>query len=387
MPAAADPFLADALELLPLIRSDAAEAEHLGHVTDRVAEAFRASRLPRMLVSADIGGGGARIPQTIPVCQALSSADGSTGWALTFAMTGVVFGNFLPRATYDALFSNPGNGLAGAFSPMSVAADAVEGGFRVTGKSSYNSAHRFASHLMMGGVVRRNGQVSMNGPVPEFRGFLLPKSEVTVIPNWPVSAMIATESDDAQVTDVFVPESHTFSLMAPSPWREGTERTLPLVSGLGVSIAAIGTGVARGALDVFREMAMTKIPGGTMSRLADQAGPQIALAEAEGLWQAADLLLRGTIDAVWKMGDVQESFEPADLAKLRSAMVTAVRLSRQAVETVRDFAGMNAVVRGSQFERFSRDMGAVTQHVAVSASRYENVGRVLMGLPQMGPIL
>jgi hypothetical protein len=45
------------------------------------------------------------------------------------------------------------------------------------------------------------------------------------------------------------------------------------------------------------------------------------------------------------------------------------------------------VLRGSPMERLARDAGAVTQHVAVAAQRYENCGRVLLGLAPNGPML
>jgi hypothetical protein len=75
------------------------------------------------------------------------------------------------------------------------------------------------------------------------------------------------------------------------------------------------------------------------------------------------------------------------MTRLRLSCVTAVRLSRRAVELVRDFSGMSAIMRGNVLERACRDLDAITQHVAVAPSRFEPTGRVLMGLPPGSPLV
>ncbi len=387
-PSALATCLDDARRLLPTIRENAAEAERQGRMTDAMIAAFRSTILPRMMVTTELGGGGMPLPAQLRVVSVLSSGDGATGWSLAFATGSPLFGNLLEKPTYDAIYSNPLGGIAGALAPFSVSAEAVPGGYFVSGRSSYNSAHRLASHLFFGGIVRRDGQVTMTDGTPELRGFVVPKSQARIIPNWPVSAMIATESDDAEIERTFVAEAYSFPFIgASSSWRGEVERRIPLLSLLGPGLAAQSIGIARGALDAFRDMAMTKVPAQSRTRLADVPGAQLALAEAEGLWMAADALLFRTIDDTWTKAELGEPFEIEDAARLRLACLTTTRLSRRAIDTIRDHAGMNVVLRRSPLERFTRDMGAVTQHVAVAASRFDPIGKVLMGLPPGTPAL
>jgi alkylation response protein AidB-like acyl-CoA dehydrogenase len=133
-------------------------------------------------------------------------------------------------------------------------------------------------------------------------------------------------------------------------------------------------------------MAVSKVPAGGMTRLADQPGAQMALAEAEGIWMAAQAVLHNAVAEAWRIGD-GGSFALEDMARLRLAGVTATRLSRRAAELVRDFSGMSAIMRGNPIERFCRDLDAVTQHVAVAPGRFEPTGRVLMGLPPGSPLV
>ena len=54
---------------------------------------------------------------------------------------------------------------------------------------------------------------------------------------------------------------------------------------------------------------------------------------------------------------------------------------------VRNAAGMNAISLGSPLERCWRDAHAVTQHIAISPSHLERLGRITLGLdPGPGPI-
>ena len=383
----ASAFLDEARELLPIIRKNAEQAERQGHMTDELVEAFRDSGFRRMLVVEELGGGGRRIPDMIPVSQLLASADGATGWSLMFALSGPIFGQVLPKATYDSIFSDKAGALAGSMAPAAVRGVAENGGYRVSGKTSYNSAHRFATHMFVGGMTIRDGQPAVVNGMPEIRGFVLPKAEVSIVPNWNASAMVATESDDMVVEDRFVGEEFTYPfLTARSPWRGGAESQIPLLSQLGPGLASLAVGCARGAIDAFRDMATSKVPAGGMSRLADQPGAQFALAEAEGLWMAAHAVLHNGVRDAWATGDAG-SFTLEDMTRLRLSCVTAVRLSRRAVELVRDFSGMSAIMRGNVLERACRDLDAITQHVAVAPSRFEPTGRVLMGLPPGSPLV
>jgi alkylation response protein AidB-like acyl-CoA dehydrogenase len=52
----------------------------------------------------------------------------------------------------------------------------------------------------------------------------------------------------------------------------------------------------------------------------------------------------------------------------------------RAVDLVREAAGMNAIALGSPLERCWRDAHAVTQHVAISPTHLERLGRITLGL-------
>ena len=70
----------------------------------------------------------------------------------------------------------------------------------------------------------------------------------------------------------------------------------------------------------------------------------------------------------------------AELARLRLSYLSATEHAAQAVDLMRNAAGMTAVLSGSPLERCFRDIHALTQHLAISTAHYERVGKALLGL-------
>jgi alkylation response protein AidB-like acyl-CoA dehydrogenase len=69
-----------------------------------------------------------------------------------------------------------------------------------------------------------------------------------------------------------------------------------------------------------------------------------------------------------------------DLARLRLSYLSATEHATQAVDLMRNAAGMHAVLAGNPLERCFRDIHALTQHLAISTAHYERVGKALLGL-------
>jgi alkylation response protein AidB-like acyl-CoA dehydrogenase len=66
---------------------------------------------------------------------------------------------------------------------------------------------------------------------------------------------------------------------------------------------------------------------------------------------------------------------------VRLACLTAVENSLAAVDLVYRRAGSTAVFQNSPLERCFRDVHTAAQHVQTQDGRWENAGRVLLGLP------
>ena len=67
--------------------------------------------------------------------------------------------------------------------------------------------------------------------------------------------------------------------------------------------------------------------------------------------------------------------------------MTAARLAADAVDLIYDAAGASAIQTACPIERCWRDAHAITQHVILNTTRFEVVGRVLLGLDPGFPII
>lgn len=65
---------------------------------------------------------------------------------------------------------------------------------------------------------------------------------------------------------------------------------------------------------------------------------------------------------------------------MQIAMTHAVACVARAVDLVHAAAGTSSIRNEREFQRHFRDVHTITQHGFVSASRYESVGQLMLGL-------
>ncbi len=388
------PALAEVLDRVDkialVIRDHAAESERLGHLAPPVVQALHDADLFRVLVPVELGGLGLTIPQALEVMERVAEQDASTGWTYAILAGSPLFARFLPRATYEKLVGGDAPGLAaGSLNPVATRAEVVDGGYRFTGRGTYLSGSAHAQWIAVAAIVTRDGQPDLSSGIVEIRVGLIPIDAARALDTWHVAGMRATGSTDYEFTDVTVATDHTFEPFRPRAVVAGdTFSAIPIWAQLGGTLAACAVGNARNMIDRFTELATAKIPaGGNFTTLAERPPAQIAIGEAEGLYQAARAVLFDTVRGVWARGEAGLPFDNAVLAKQRVGIVTAVRLAAQAVDLLHDAAGMNAVATGSVLDRCWRDVHTMTQHIILAPARFEIAGRVLLGLDPGAPVI
>ena len=184
-----------------------------------------------------------------------------------------------------------------------------------------------------------------------------------------------------------MPAARCFEFFSTKPRPFDPLAALPLFSRLGATIASVGIGIARRAIEELVALASEKVPIASQSALRERAGVQIDVARARGLVDGARAHVTSIASEVFARvrGGATPSVD--DQVRLRLAYVTAAEHFARAVDLVRNAAGMNAILLGSALERCWRDAHAVTQHVAISPTHLERLGRITLGLePGPGPI-
>ena len=372
----------------PLITEHAAESERLAQLSTKVVDAFHDAGLFRVMLPVQMGGFNLTIAQQCEVVEQVARFDGATGWNLAIASGGPPIANYVTREAFENIFSDPRALCAGSFSPMGNSAVACEGGFRYTGKATYASGSAQATWLAVSGIELLNGAPQIVNGIPKIRAGMFPLKSAKILNTWSVSGLRGTGSNDIVFENVFVPQSHTFEFPNPkSTWQTGPIARIPLMVQLGGTLATVALGIARHAIDALKELAVSKVPLGTMASLRERPVAQLQLGEAEGTLRAARAYLYSSLGEIWRRGEASEPFNEEALASARLATVTAGKLAARAVDLVYDAAGISSMHTALPIERCWRDVHAVTQHVTMNTARYEIAGRVLFGLPAGGLLI
>jgi indole-3-acetate monooxygenase len=267
-------------------------------------------------------------------------------------------------------------------------AEKVDGGYVFSGRATYLSGAAHAKWIMASAIVTRDQQPLVDEVGISIRTGLFPIEQARCLDTWNVTGMRATGSSDYEFSGVEVPDDRTFEPLRPRVGNGDAVTWIPLWAQLGGGLAANAVGAARNMIERFIELAAAKVPaGGNFTPLAERSPAQVAVGEAQGLYQAARAVLMSTSNEIWARGVAREPFGNEVLARHRLGSVTAVRLAAHAIDLLHDVAGMSAVASDTVLDRCWRDVHTMTQHIILSTARFEIAGRVLLGLDPASPVI
>ena len=373
-------WLAKAASLAGVVEEHRDAAETNRELPQPIYEAMRDAGLYNMLLPAAFGGPEVDLVTSLRVYEEIARLDGSVAWNIMIGSQGGLFSEYLPRQEAEHIYGGSGTIGAGAFSPSGQAV-VVDGGYRLTGRWAFASGCAHATWLVCGAVVVSDGKpVLREDGAPLVRILFVPASEGTILDTWHTGGLRGTGSHDFEVTDAFVPASRGFPfahLLNGSDSRETAAYPQPFLLLAGIGMAAVALGIARDALDSFKQLAAQKTPTGASSKLGTQPVVHDRYAEAEALVASARAYLyEVTLE-------LAASRQPPDglAAKVRLAGAHAARVAERAVEIVYSLGGGTSIYNASRLDRCFRDVHTVSHHVAVSPSQFELVGQYLLGGP------
>jgi alkylation response protein AidB-like acyl-CoA dehydrogenase len=235
-------------------------------------------------VPEELGGMGAGLLDLILAQERLAAGDGSTALAVNMHVSPIGqlaslwrasgderLADVLRRAgdgrlVYASMSAEPGDPI---LMSSTTTALPVDGGYRVTGKKIFGTESAVCTEFSTRALVDHPEQ----GPTVIF--FRLPRDVegMTVKDTWDVMGMRATQSNDFELDDVFVPEAAVFHRY-PANHFDGTMPTF----------GAVYLGIGAGAMAFARELARKM-------KKADNAEVQHLFAEMEILLETARAVL------------------------------------------------------------------------------------------------
>jgi alkylation response protein AidB-like acyl-CoA dehydrogenase len=378
--------LLDAVDRIrPIIEEHAAQSEAQRALAAPVYDAMRDAGLFRTLAPKAFGGLELHPTAAYRVWEALARIDGAAAWNLQISSSFSNFAYWLPKAGGDEIFARgPDTIFAGALFPPGPSVR-VNGGWRVTARTAFASGCHRAQWFFVP-IVEVDDESSKFDPTredPPSIGVFVPRDEVDLIDTWHTVGMRATFSADVSVDDVFVPEhrvAHMEVPRDPAPAFSGPlYPTTPWPGIHGETIVSLG--IAGAAIDKLVDLAARKTPGYSRIALRDREMAQHHAGKARGLLEASRDSLHAAISEAYRDAERERRLSEATKMRCQLAACFAAEACAQAVDLVCEAAGTTAIRIEHGIERHHRDVHVLPLHASKSYARYEDVGKMMFGLP------
>jgi alkylation response protein AidB-like acyl-CoA dehydrogenase len=370
--------VARARDLGPIIAAAADEIERTQAIPEPLLSDIHEARLARMLLPRSVGGDQLDPWTYLHTIEEISRHDGSVGWNLFVANSAALIAPFIPLETARAIFTDPRAWVAWG-PPNQHRAQAVPGGYRVTGEWHFASGRRQAT--WMGAhcqVTEADGSPRLNRfGRPTTRTLLFRKEQAQPIHDWNTIGMRGTASEGYRLDDLFVAEAYSGTREDPDLRRDTGPLYAFTMQGLyAVGVAAVAFGIARAMLDEFMALAAEKTPRG-LQRLADSPVVQADVARREAQLGAARSWLVEILKDVWATADDVASIDLNARVRVRLGCAHAIGAAIEVADYVFKAAGTSAIFPGTPFERRFRDIHTLSQQIQSRDSHFEAVGRVM----------
>jgi 3-hydroxy-9,10-secoandrosta-1,3,5(10)-triene-9,17-dione monooxygenase len=262
----------------------------------------------------------------------------------------------------------------------------VDGGFVVSGKWPFSSGVDNSDWNMLAVTVYEDDR-----PV-DWRLCIVPKSDYKVIDTWYAMGMVGTGSKDIEVKEVFVPERRALALARcrgglehpGAALNKGDLFRVPIVASAGHPLSASALGAAEGAYEHVVDRFKSRVGTYTGAKVADFQAVQIRIARARALIDSARYLMRESALVFQN----NECLDIEEKLRLRTQNAFAVHQCHEAVETLWQCYGANAIYTREPLQRFQRDLQAMKQHFSfnfdIAGSAF---GTVAMGGKYSNPTM
>jgi len=353
-----------------LAREHALETEQSRQVSAELIGKMRDAELFRVMQPARFGGFEYGYDAFVELVAAVSSGDGSTGWVYSLGAVHPWLIACYPEEAQQEVWSQDRDAIAAvSYAPTGKAAPDKDG-YRLSGRFSFASGCDNANWAILGGMLPLK-----DGPKPGF--FLVPRSQFTIHDDWFTMGLAGTGSKTIVVEDQFVPAYRTVTfaemLIGNGPGTETNNNPLyrqPTLAVVPHCLVAPALGMARGALEAFKEQAAGRTTRGAVAggnnKMSEFITVQMRVAEATASIDAAQLMIHRDINETLATVAAGKRADIALRMRNRLTHSFATKLLVQAVDAVFIAAGGAALGLRHPVQRFWRDIHAASSHISLN---------------------
>jgi alkylation response protein AidB-like acyl-CoA dehydrogenase len=358
--------------LLAEIRGRREAFERAGHIPADMVEKLKAGGIYRAMVARRFGGDEMPPAEFCRIIEAISAADGSTGWVASFGSMPTYLAS-LPVETQQEIYADGPDVVfaLGVFPPQP--AVRVSGGLKVSGRWKFGSGSTVASLFGVGIVAPEEAPGGAALP----RMAVVPRRHVTIEENWDVVGLVGTGSHDIVVSDAVVPDAWTFVRGGPASLDTPLYRYPPL--GLAAQVlAVVGLGIARAALDELTGRTSERASITGAPRLADRAYVHLEHGQAEATLRSARAFFYETTEAAWHSLLAGDPLPTEQKALIRLAASHAAHAAADVTRIAYKLSGTAGIFTRHPLSRYLRDAMVVPQHAFLNEGTFESAGRALL---------
>lgn len=376
-------LLQRARELVPVLRERASQAAHAGRLPEETLRDFHDAGFFRILQPARWDGYELEPQDFFEVQMTLAEGCMSSAWVLgVIAIHNWQLALFDDRAAQDVWGEDSSVLISSSYMPVGKVTR-VEGGFRLSGRWGFSSGSQHCQWAFLGAMV----PPAEPGGAPDYRTFLVPRHDYSVLANWDVMGLEATGSHDVLVEDAFVPEYRTHrsidGFMQNSPGNAVNTAPLFRIPFGQIFVRAVSSstiGALQGAIDLFGEVNRQRVGVNDGRKIVQDPGAQTALADAMvTVDECKTVLLRNFALMMQRARDGQP-LTMAERVKMRYDSAIVPDKCAQAVAALMYNSGASSIFREHGLNRAFRDIHTGRAHVANCPGKYAlNLGAVSMG--------
>ncbi|HZJ61284.1 MAG TPA: acyl-CoA dehydrogenase family protein [Chitinophagaceae bacterium] len=377
--------------IAPILSQHVEDEEKIGRLSAPVIDALRAEGFFKLFLPRSLGGLEIEPLTMANLVEEVAYYNTAAGWSLMVANTTLPMLSRIPEKGIEEIFDNkPDVFIAGTVHPPMMATR-TDGGYLINGRNPLVSNIHEAQWIMALALVMEGEKPKFTNGHPEILGIYMRAKDCRIVDTWTVVGMHATDSNDVEAKDVFVPD-HRLCMITPqfTPGRnfKGPLYKIPAAcANIACLLAPVTIAVAQNAINELKVLASKKTPLGSMVPLRERGVMQRKLARAEALVQSSRSYLHEKIAQCWLKIMGGESVSLEEKAGLLLASTYTNQSCVEAVELMYTAAGTSGIYLRNKLAHYVTDAQVLRQHGFMNESRYETAGQVYFGLAPDLPII
>lgn len=193
--------------------------QHNDVITNREIELLFEHRLFKCFLPESLGGLGLGLPETLRVIEEASFINGSLGWLIQIGNGGMYFVTNFEEEKAIELFS-PKNAVIAGSGTSTCVAEAVSGGYHVSGTWKYCSGSDYATLFTVTFTTSDTGEVI---------SAVVPREKVTILNDWDTLGMRNTSTNSIRVDQLFIPTGNVFKVSERKSFLQESVLGLPFL--------------------------------------------------------------------------------------------------------------------------------------------------------------